>query len=410
MKNRIVPLFLLLPASSAFAESGRVGNGGFAYVCRDAATHAITAARLLDLWEAEGVPTWRKDDSVDSQLAAALARLLDYSPNSWFGVVDRLEELRTSATYTNRALTLTDDAFPPYQPEAGCGYEQVARYETVVSETGKSGLRIANEIFNSPFFSNSDRAALFFHEAAYYVDRYKNEATNSQRTRIVVAHLFSDSEIPNAVRLATSALLVGDKRWVNSEYKEKTRRDFVAVPNPEAARYEIQFSTIDGVNRYDVRAMTAAQRAARYRCESESYVSPGKMAKATTGWVKLDALLQSTPVDPGSPQLVRIHGEFRATEFETPDSNGAFVGNSIFLNCARRDANGKETAVAFQEAIFMFPDGQSLYINDDGSLQVSDGEVPVTDEVGSDPTISSKSPKMGEFTAEFVRAKPVAGK
>ncbi len=390
----------LVPSTHA---SGRVGNGGFAYVCRDT-SGAITEARLLDLWEAEGVSTWRKDDSIDSQLKAALDKLAAISPNAYTNVTENLESFRASAVFSGRSLNTTDDAFPPYKPGPGCSYEQVARYEPLITETGKSGLRIAAEIFNSPYFSNSDRAALFFHESAYFVDRRTNKAENSQLTRLVTAHLFSDSKIPNTVRLATAALLVGKKRWEDfSTQKVKIPATVVAVPDPARIKFEIQFSTVDGINSDNLHTMTTSQRSALYRCVSTAIEAPGKPVKTDTGWVKLSELVMADVYDT-SPDLIRIHGQFPALEFTE-----GFVPmrNAVFLVCESRSGSGKSKSVSFKDAVFKLPEGQSLYVSADDSLVISDGETPLS------PTISSNydsarsqglsRPHMGIFYPEIVQ-------
>jgi hypothetical protein len=367
--------------SKAVIDSGRVGNGGFAYVCRDDAG-AITLARLLDLWEAEKVPTWANNQSVDDQITAALERLKRYSPNSWVAVTENLDSFRKFAQFSKRALNPTEDAFPSYKPGKGCGYEQVARYEPVISETGRSGLRIASEIYDSPHFSNSDRAALFVHEAAYFRDREVNDAKNSQLTRMVVAHLFSDSLIPNAVRLATAALLTGEKTWDDVfNPKKKIASTILAVPTPEKIAFRVYFSAVDGIDAYTIGSMTSAQRVAKYRCRSNTSDTTGKITENDTGWMKLAELVKTSPLpyDPET-EAVGIKSEMAASEFlssETMDMGG-FMTNSILLRCERKDAKGRVKSVAFADAVFVFPEADSLYIMEDRSLRVSGGTTPMT--------------------------------
>ncbi len=396
-------------------KSGRVGNGGFAYVCRDT-NGQITLARLLDLWEAEGVSTWTKEDSIDAQLEAAMTKVKSISPNAAQSIGSTLKKFVATATYSNRALVPTDDAFPSYKPALGCGYEQVARYEQVISETGQSGVRIASEIYHSPFFSNSDRAALFFHEAAYFIDREINQATHSQRTRLIVAHLFSDSEIPNAVRLAIAATLVGEKRWDDvMNPKEKVPATIVAVPDPLRIPFEVQFSAVDGIHAYNLEEMTKAQKAAEYECKTTSWDSvQSESSIASTGWVKLADLVKAYVYD-SSEDIIRIRGTFAALEVADPEfgSDGAQVVTSIYLECSSRNAKGKVQPVSYSEASFRIPDGESLYIRDDGSLQTSDGQTPLSPTVSLNTIKTGRnrgqdSKQMSEFIPQIVRSSSIS--
>jgi hypothetical protein len=366
----LFPLILTLatPALAAEAlDSGRVGNGGFAYVCR-AKSGKITFARLLDLWEAEGVPTWNKNDAIDTQIEAALGRLGSYSVNSRRLIRGNLNALKDSVVYSDRPLTSTEDAFPAYRPARGCGYEQVARYEPVLAETGQQGLRIHTEIFHSAHFSNSDRAALFFHEAVYLTDRLRNEATNSQRSRMIVAHLFSDSKIPNAVRLVTAALLGTEAKPVHA-----SKNVFIAVADPLRIAYEVRFEEVDGISNGNVRSMTAEQKQSQYRC-----TVLGGPEEPSTGWVNLAELIRVTPNQfPREEGGIAIAGEAFAFEFD-PENEATAPDASIPLmttlepKCEKKDFRGKISTVTYRDALLSFPNSLGLEIQADGATAVHD--------------------------------------
>jgi len=387
------------------AESGRVGNGGFAYVCRDA-DKKIVVARLLDLWGAEGIPAWSKNDPVDAQITAALERLKAISPNGAVSVSEYIVKFQKTAIFSNRSLNPTEDAFPPYRPEAGCGYEQVARYEPLITETGRSGVRIASEIFNSPYFSNSDRAALYFHEAAYFVDRERNKATNSRLARMIVAHLFSDTTMPNTVRLAAAALLVGKTRAPTDGSEGQVQRTAVAVPDLSKIQYSIQFDKVDGINSMNLHAMKSSQRSAKYQCYALAWdLTKPKATLVGTKWVTLTDLVQVYVYDT-DPKAVRINGYFRALE-TLPEVQGTEVQNSIYVACEKKDVRGNITPVKFEGAVLKLPEGESLYVSRDESLTTSPGRTPLSPSLNSrnelTPMVGGRKQYLGEFLFELVQ-------
>ncbi len=191
-------------AGQASAANGK-GNGGIAYVCRNPMNNTIISARLLDLWEPETFKPFRDcDTSIEKQIENALAKIKLIPGASDTLVNDRIEIAKLDRFPVTKPLPLSDDAIPDYAPEKGCAFEQVASYG-FVNETGEFKLRIYNEIYDSPMFSNSDRAALWVHEALYALDRELNDTpatpvTDSRKSRRVNARLFSNSELPANIR------------------------------------------------------------------------------------------------------------------------------------------------------------------------------------------------------------------
>lgn len=214
MKNLILILLTGLTFNSA-AQAGGVGNGGVAYVCRNPENNEITYARLLDLWEPEtqSIPQTNKESS-PAQLNRALKLIGDFFPHGKTDLSRIIQEDEARTLMSNKALTLTTDALPSYGPgrNKNCEFEQVALHGYDY-ELRKVVLKINKEIYNSPLFSNTDRAALKLHEALYSVARKYWDVRDSRFVRSVIATMFSTDysdfrKIDPGLRYAIAQLFV----------------------------------------------------------------------------------------------------------------------------------------------------------------------------------------------------------
>ncbi len=193
LTGMVLGLVATLPTYAAEGVDG--GNGGLAYVCRDT-QGAITQARLLDLWEPEGVkPEQDYSTPYEALIEKALNKIKSFDQRTADALKELIFQASVDVVWVKKRIPLTNDAIPEYLPEPGCDFEQVARYGWV-NETQNIKLRINEEIFNSPAFSNSDRAALYIHEAVYARSKKLIPAiTNSLDTRSMVSALFSDHQL-----------------------------------------------------------------------------------------------------------------------------------------------------------------------------------------------------------------------
>lgn len=369
---KTMSLFIALAASTAANAkplylpevNDRVGNGGFAYVCRDN-QNKIISAQLLDLWEAEELKTHRSNIAVEKQIAAALKKMKAVSPNAGSFVAHALEVLQSSMVYVNRPLTRTEDAFPPYIPATGCAYEQVARYEPVLTETGTRGLRVYREIFDSPHFSNSDRAALFVHEAVYYLDRGSNKSTNSQRTRSIVAHLFSESKMPNAIRLTIGGLL-----GIEHRDGDNNPHRILALKNPARVGLELSFEEVDGLT-----GERLGDKSNLYRCQLIDLAGEGTV---DTGWVTVDKIVGDyETVDENARDATKYKGYTSIPEFSPgrkPSEDGTGFANSVMTQCQKKGPDGKAVPVPFNVYVKFEDSVDCLDIERDGSVSTAHGE------------------------------------
>ncbi len=354
--------FVLSPAEKAALLSDRVGNGGFAHVCRDDSGN-ITSASLLDLWEAESLRPHASDAPVHEQVELALAKLLEFAPNAYRVVGFRYDLLKTAVVKTNRPLSMTEDAFPPYEPMPGCRYEQVARFEPVLTEMGTSGLRIFSEIYDHPTFTNSDRAALFVHEAIYLVDRLRNNATNSQRARTLTGHLMSESPVPNAVRMLFN-YLIGAHRPAESGMMNP----ILAVADPMKTKASIvRMYQIEGISSDSIKG---EQGEKMYRCTIGQIFPQETDHNGDTGYRPLKELVSyTTPLNLPSVTGISEFGQRNKEALSDDDT----VMNSIGVQCVKKDEAGNEIPVPFIADVEL-EGAECMTVSQDGSTFVARGK------------------------------------
>ncbi len=366
MKKIILLLTMIFVVNS---HAGReTGNGGFAYVCRDS-NGKISSARLLDLWEGAGLNTWSKSTPMEKQIEQALDRIKDVSPNFYSMVKSYYLSFKGKHFLSNRTLTKTEDAFPTYVPEKGCNYEQVARFELTLMETGQRGLRINKEIYQSEYFSETDRAALMLHEAIYLVDRNFNDAQTSARTRLLVAHLFSDSKLPNAIRMTFGKMIALPTQWTE---KIKKRKRVFAAENPKEIEVIFQIGHLDGVQSYSGEA-SAEQRAKQYRCEIDEI---GDIV-ADTGWISIGVMLDLDNPDVGTPgnPYFALKGKFISNTTAALDDSISMISEGIRFSCwSRENKTSEEIPVEFKGYYYLGEGNTCLNESIDGSVIEESGD------------------------------------
>ncbi|MCM0605210.1 MAG: hypothetical protein KA715_03910 [Xanthomonadaceae bacterium] len=193
-------------------QAGGVGNGGMAYVCRKPSTGEIYFAQLLDLWEPDHKMIIRDNErSVKEQLDRAISILGEFFPygRNEISKAIAIDEGRTTTT-NGKPLMPTADSLPTYGAKNECDFEQIAVHGYDY-ELRKTVLKIDEEIYNSSAFTNTDRAALKFHEALYEIARQNWNVTDSRFVRSAVAFFFSNShpsyvEIDSSMRYAIAQL------------------------------------------------------------------------------------------------------------------------------------------------------------------------------------------------------------
>lgn len=184
-------LTLFLSASAFAIPRGTEGHGGGGWLCENPKDNEI-----LDLWEARELYQLNvklSEASVESQVADAIARIAVWNPR----LGQRVEKLTTQwmkeykGELPKKSLVLLSDGTeidPP--PDAkksftkkGCRLIGIALYTDM--------LRISPSFYES--LPKTHKAALWLHEAVYFVLRDMIVETDSVLTRKIVGELFSPS-------------------------------------------------------------------------------------------------------------------------------------------------------------------------------------------------------------------------
>lgn len=196
--------FILMIAISAQAkEGGMQGGGGLAHVCKDAAGN-ITRAEMYDLFE--GRKRYDMNDTVDSTLSVddliknAVQKVALTSPGISVRLQAALEVTRSTFRVGATPLNLVGDAQIRYREE-GCDDVQIAYWDE------RAGKVSVNEEIWSHFDSKS-KAALYIHEASYFLDRLINNNTTSDNAREFTASAFYENKARISVLFKTGETLM----------------------------------------------------------------------------------------------------------------------------------------------------------------------------------------------------------
>jgi hypothetical protein len=235
---KLVTLALVLSFSNVYAAGGDSGNGGGGIVCLNA--NGERTVKLLDLREAEKNPALtiaRSNKPWALQLEAALQK---YSAVN----ADYVKLMRAELSYM-ADNTIMEDALrlpPPNDTRItdlneprNCFLEGVANYDDL---TGK--LSIDSEL--EALMSETDRAALRFHEAWYRVQRVKMSPTdNSLVARKVTGMVFAQEP------LKVVPVNQGAENAISTCTSEDSKYSFHVVPKADG-EVELMFTRVSGIN------------------------------------------------------------------------------------------------------------------------------------------------------------------
>lgn len=236
-------LLTLLTLSSTVIAGDEKGNGGGAIVCHNGG--GISSAQLLDLREAEKAKRntlriTRSNAPYKEQLEAALAKYASVNPS----VVELMREELLLLETENRLVELEDGKRlpPPTDTEISlldeprnCNLEGVARFN---DDTEK--LEIDPVIFNA--MSETDKAALYFHEALYRVQRIRiTKLNDSKVVRKITGKVFADKS------LQTTPATTGIEDAISRCESEDGKFEFHIVPSKNDKGVELRLTKVDGL-------------------------------------------------------------------------------------------------------------------------------------------------------------------
>jgi hypothetical protein len=183
-----------IPLSLAGQERG---NGGGAWICREN-DNAIRWAELVDLYEGkvEFNLTIPKpfDLTMDQQLRAVEEKINQAAPDVFLVYEFYRDEVKKAARMlSNARLEVVDDALYRLLPLEESCMEGHLTYEQVANYTNYGVILINQRIYDK--LTATDQAALWVHEAIYKMFRETRSDQNSVRTRELIAHLFSTTDV-----------------------------------------------------------------------------------------------------------------------------------------------------------------------------------------------------------------------
>jgi hypothetical protein len=213
MKHPALIFCALLASTSAFAgaEGGsHVGNGGGVWACRDKTPeHTLLSAQLIDLSEGEREFNLKIDMKSpldrEAQIAQVEAKIQLANPSFFTEYQAKMKIVRALFTEVkNSDFTRIEDDYHRTAPDTDkyCPGGEIAA-EQLANFTTENNLIINDQIWSSPVLTETDRAALYMHEAIYKLMRDRAGAHDSVKTREIVGYLFSDLPVSQYAYLLT---------------------------------------------------------------------------------------------------------------------------------------------------------------------------------------------------------------
>lgn len=188
--KKLVIGFMSLLSIAAMAKEG--GNGGGAFVCRNT-NGQILSAELVDFFEGktEYKLTIQKSKSpVEDQVNRAVVKYISASPEDSADFMESIRNVQEIMNVVpNAKLENTNDFNLRVAPKTCIG--GTVKFEQLANYTDDNRLTVDEEIYT--VLSNTDKAGLVIHEAAYLLSRQWHDSISSREARRLTAFLFSST-------------------------------------------------------------------------------------------------------------------------------------------------------------------------------------------------------------------------
>lgn len=239
-----------LPLATA---GDRVGNGGVSVVCRNSARN-VESAKLLDIYEAENDPTLnlkiprthRRQIGFEKALEETQEALKKADTRLAVDLKHFLRKIRPNIRPFNNPsvrIPLPKDFNARVEPQGpNCNLESVAKYMP------DGQIQLDSSIFSK--MDVTDQVALYVHEALYLAARENRGVSDSDSSRLLVSHLFSDDSASTVSIYADALLEIKTSPSLSSGQKIIIRRNCNSTA-PEFCDANIQYwvKRSDGDNR-----------------------------------------------------------------------------------------------------------------------------------------------------------------
>jgi hypothetical protein len=229
MKIRNVLACLCMMTSFSSFAGGDAGNGGGAFVCRNT-NNEILSAELVDFYEGKTeyhLSIKQTNLEVESQLNKAVLKYISSVPVKASEILESIEQVqKIMHVVSNARLENTNDFNLRVSPKSCLG--GFVKFEQLANFTNDGQLMVDQEIYEA--LSNTDKAGLVLHEAAYLLARKWRDVVSSREARRLTAHLFSNLDGTTISKDILDMNLIdhdSNKKWVCSaliiqaDYKEE---------------------------------------------------------------------------------------------------------------------------------------------------------------------------------------------
>jgi hypothetical protein len=184
----------ILMTSSFALAADKIGNGGGVWVCQDSKLQ-IYDIMFMDVYEAP-----REYQDVHLPESSSAPADIVQNQKIWIEkFLDKGQEINKNIEYVEKNITWIDaiiSSIPdaankiiPYPWDCKQG-DWVATQ--LVNFTDDGRVLVRRDLFDSPFMSNLEKAAVYLHEGIYSYMRSEYGDTTSVRTRAIVGYLLSD--------------------------------------------------------------------------------------------------------------------------------------------------------------------------------------------------------------------------
>ncbi|MGZ3749436.1 MAG: hypothetical protein ACXVCD_19020 [Pseudobdellovibrionaceae bacterium] len=179
--------------SIAQASPDRIGNGGGVWVCEDS-HHTVYDIMFMAVFEARreyqlNLPEVQHAPLDTVQLQK---KWIEKFLNDPHNIIKHIEYVEKNITWIDDVINLIPDGANKISPHPSTCKQGDWNAVQLVNFTDDFRILVRRELFDSPFMSNLEKAAVYLHEGIYSYLRTEFSDTNSVRARAIVGFLLSN--------------------------------------------------------------------------------------------------------------------------------------------------------------------------------------------------------------------------
>lgn len=200
---------LLFTATAAQASPDRIGNGGGVWVC-ESSTHEVFDILFMDVFEARREYQLNLAET-DAQPTALVKEkevwIQKFMPNQ-SDIVKYIDYVEPNITWIDDVINFIPDGANKISPHPSLCKQGDWKAVQLVNFTDDFRVLVRRDLFQSPYMSNLEKAAVYLHEGIYSYLREKYHDTTSVRARAIVGFLLSD--LPDQQKLERIQKILAD--------------------------------------------------------------------------------------------------------------------------------------------------------------------------------------------------------